>query len=97
MWMQDVMDWAVMVLRINTRADRVLKAMVPHTITPAVGAVCREYNYSRKFQDRFKLVVGPRCRSTGLLGSGGSKYITRKSVEVQLIRGPERPPKAHNG
>ncbi|GFX02382.1 hypothetical protein TNCV_2285491 [Trichonephila clavipes] len=32
--------WAVMLPRINTRGDRVLKAMAPHTITPAVGAVC---------------------------------------------------------
>ncbi|GFW09010.1 uncharacterized protein TNCV_3475561 [Trichonephila clavipes] len=32
--------WAVMVQRINTRGDRLLKTMVPHTITPAVGAVC---------------------------------------------------------
>ncbi|GFX24895.1 e3 ubiquitin-protein ligase RNF13 [Trichonephila clavipes] len=33
--------WAVMVPRINTRGDHVLKAMTPYTITPAVGAVCR--------------------------------------------------------
>ncbi|GFU57317.1 uncharacterized protein TNCV_3635031 [Trichonephila clavipes] len=33
--------WAVMVPGINTRGDRVLKAIAPHTITPAVGAVCR--------------------------------------------------------
>ncbi|GFU96126.1 hypothetical protein TNCV_3676021 [Trichonephila clavipes] len=32
---------AVMVPRINTRGDRVLSVMAPHTITPAVGAVCR--------------------------------------------------------
>ncbi|GFV67836.1 uncharacterized protein TNCV_926021 [Trichonephila clavipes] len=32
--------WAVMVPQINTRGDRVLLAMAPHTITPAVGAVC---------------------------------------------------------
>ncbi|GFV67844.1 uncharacterized protein TNCV_926101 [Trichonephila clavipes] len=32
--------WAVMVSQINTRGDRVLLAMAPHTITPAVGAVC---------------------------------------------------------
>ncbi|GFT80476.1 hypothetical protein TNCV_5122131 [Trichonephila clavipes] len=30
-----------MVPRINTRIDRVLQAMVPNTITPAVEAVCR--------------------------------------------------------
>ncbi|GFT26221.1 uncharacterized protein TNCV_1544301 [Trichonephila clavipes] len=38
------MSWtyrrAVTVPRINTRGDLVLKAMAPHTITPAVGAVC---------------------------------------------------------
>ncbi|GFV57657.1 uncharacterized protein TNCV_3132451 [Trichonephila clavipes] len=33
--------WTVMVPRINTRGDRVLKAMVLHTIAPAVRAVCR--------------------------------------------------------
>ncbi|GFU36296.1 uncharacterized protein TNCV_559331 [Trichonephila clavipes] len=33
--------WAVMVPRINTRGDRVLYAMPPHTIKLAVGAVCR--------------------------------------------------------
>ncbi|GFU95701.1 e3 ubiquitin-protein ligase RNF13 [Trichonephila clavipes] len=33
--------WAVMVPQINTRGDRVLKAMLLHTITSAVGAVCR--------------------------------------------------------
>ncbi|GFW79337.1 e3 ubiquitin-protein ligase RNF13 [Trichonephila clavipes] len=33
--------WAVMVARINTMGERVLKAMEPHTITLAVGAVCR--------------------------------------------------------
>ncbi|GFT76056.1 uncharacterized protein TNCV_1255451 [Trichonephila clavipes] len=30
-----------MVPRINTRSDCVLQAMAPHTITPAVGVVCR--------------------------------------------------------
>ncbi|GFU86316.1 uncharacterized protein TNCV_369721 [Trichonephila clavipes] len=30
-----------MVLRINTGGDRVLYTMAPHTITPAMGAVCR--------------------------------------------------------
>ncbi|GFV65718.1 e3 ubiquitin-protein ligase RNF13 [Trichonephila clavipes] len=30
-----------MVPRINTRRDRVLLAMVLHTITPAMGALCR--------------------------------------------------------
>ncbi|GFV60880.1 uncharacterized protein TNCV_924941 [Trichonephila clavipes] len=38
------MSWTyrrvVMVSRINTRGVRVLKAIAPHTITPAVGAVC---------------------------------------------------------
>ncbi|GFW34495.1 hypothetical protein TNCV_501131 [Trichonephila clavipes] len=33
--------WVVMVPRINARADRVLQAMAPQIITPAVGAVCR--------------------------------------------------------
>ncbi|GFT53786.1 uncharacterized protein TNCV_741261 [Trichonephila clavipes] len=33
--------WAVIVPWINTRGDRVLKAMAPHNITLAVGAVCR--------------------------------------------------------
>ncbi|GFT81922.1 hypothetical protein TNCV_3908941 [Trichonephila clavipes] len=33
--------WAVMVPRISTRGDRVLQAMALHTITPAVGALCR--------------------------------------------------------
>ncbi|GFU88679.1 hypothetical protein TNCV_4443561 [Trichonephila clavipes] len=33
--------WAVMVPWINTRDDRVLMAMAPHIITPALGAVCR--------------------------------------------------------
>ncbi|GFU40563.1 uncharacterized protein TNCV_3229631 [Trichonephila clavipes] len=33
--------WAVLVPRINTRGDRVLHAMAPHTITPAVRTVCR--------------------------------------------------------
>ncbi|GFW05106.1 uncharacterized protein TNCV_599001 [Trichonephila clavipes] len=32
--------WAVLVPQINTRSDRVLKAMTPHTFTPAVGAEC---------------------------------------------------------
>ncbi|GFW75295.1 hypothetical protein TNCV_4189501 [Trichonephila clavipes] len=32
--------WAVMVSWINTKGDRVLYAMAPHTITPAVGALC---------------------------------------------------------
>ncbi|GFW20410.1 hypothetical protein TNCV_4546771 [Trichonephila clavipes] len=32
--------WAVMVPRINTRGDPVLKAIRYRTITPAVGAVC---------------------------------------------------------
>ncbi|GFY02999.1 uncharacterized protein TNCV_980041 [Trichonephila clavipes] len=31
--------WAVMVQRINTSNNRVLKAIAPHTITPAVGVV----------------------------------------------------------
>ncbi|GFT75814.1 uncharacterized protein TNCV_851201 [Trichonephila clavipes] len=35
MWLQDVM-----VTRINTRGDCVLKEMTPHTLLPAVGAVC---------------------------------------------------------
>ncbi|GFU79381.1 uncharacterized protein TNCV_871521 [Trichonephila clavipes] len=35
-WFQDVMvPW------INTKGDSVLYAMSPHTITPAVGVVCR--------------------------------------------------------
>ncbi|GFT09871.1 uncharacterized protein TNCV_416391 [Trichonephila clavipes] len=38
------MSWpyrlAVMLPWINTRVDRVLYAMAPHTITPAVGVVC---------------------------------------------------------
>ncbi|GFU53391.1 hypothetical protein TNCV_4421691 [Trichonephila clavipes] len=36
--------WTVMVHRINTTGDRVLYAMAPHTITPAVEAVrrCKE-------------------------------------------------------
>ncbi|GFY35601.1 uncharacterized protein TNCV_2618921 [Trichonephila clavipes] len=29
-----------MVPRINTKGDRILQAMPPHTITPVVGAVC---------------------------------------------------------
>ncbi|GFV86763.1 uncharacterized protein TNCV_3964931 [Trichonephila clavipes] len=33
--------WAVRVAWVNTRSDRVLKAMLLHTITPAVGAVRR--------------------------------------------------------
>ncbi|GFX36362.1 uncharacterized protein TNCV_4932751 [Trichonephila clavipes] len=33
--------WAVVVPRIYTRGDRVFLAMAPHTITSAVGAVCR--------------------------------------------------------
>ncbi|GFU77226.1 uncharacterized protein TNCV_4126031 [Trichonephila clavipes] len=33
--------WAIMVPRINARGEHVLKAMAPHIITPAVGAVCR--------------------------------------------------------
>ncbi|GFS53391.1 uncharacterized protein TNCV_1327281 [Trichonephila clavipes] len=33
--------WAVIVPRINTRVDRVLYAMAPHTVTPVVGVVCR--------------------------------------------------------
>ncbi|GFX48077.1 uncharacterized protein TNCV_4114121 [Trichonephila clavipes] len=33
--------WAVVVKQINTRDDRVLYAMAPHTITLAVRAVCR--------------------------------------------------------
>ncbi|GFX28213.1 uncharacterized protein TNCV_15521 [Trichonephila clavipes] len=33
--------WALMVPRINTRSDLVLYVMAPHTITPAVGMVCR--------------------------------------------------------
>ncbi|GFS86342.1 hypothetical protein TNCV_1681011 [Trichonephila clavipes] len=32
--------WALMVPRINTTGDRVMQAMTPPTITPAVGAVC---------------------------------------------------------
>ncbi|GFS94621.1 hypothetical protein TNCV_3649701 [Trichonephila clavipes] len=36
MWLQ-----LVMVPRINTRGGRVMYAMAPHTITPAVGALCR--------------------------------------------------------
>ncbi|GFW86001.1 uncharacterized protein TNCV_1968091 [Trichonephila clavipes] len=36
MWLQ-----YIMVTRINTKGDRVLKAMAPHTITPAVRVVCR--------------------------------------------------------
>ncbi|GFW67598.1 uncharacterized protein TNCV_3392691 [Trichonephila clavipes] len=42
--LQDVMDIPLgyhVVKRINNRGDRVLKAMAPHVITPAVGAVCR--------------------------------------------------------
>ncbi|GFW51533.1 hypothetical protein TNCV_4212111 [Trichonephila clavipes] len=33
--------WAVMVPQINTRDDSVLQAITPHTITPAVGVLCR--------------------------------------------------------
>ncbi|GFS54344.1 uncharacterized protein TNCV_4808551 [Trichonephila clavipes] len=33
--------WAVMVPRINTKGNRVLLVMTPHTITPAVGEVRR--------------------------------------------------------
>ncbi|GFV53880.1 uncharacterized protein TNCV_166471 [Trichonephila clavipes] len=33
--------WAVMLPRINSRYDRVLQAMTPLTITPAVAVVCR--------------------------------------------------------
>ncbi|GFW44141.1 uncharacterized protein TNCV_3855021 [Trichonephila clavipes] len=33
--------WIVMLPWINTMDDRVLQAMAPHTITPAVGAVSR--------------------------------------------------------
>ncbi|GFW19513.1 uncharacterized protein TNCV_1604051 [Trichonephila clavipes] len=33
--------WAIMVPRIDTRGDRVLYAMAPHTITLAVRMVCR--------------------------------------------------------
>ncbi|GFY32794.1 uncharacterized protein TNCV_4639001 [Trichonephila clavipes] len=33
--------WAVMMPRINTRGDHVLKVMAPHTIIPAVRLVCR--------------------------------------------------------
>ncbi|GFY34724.1 uncharacterized protein TNCV_4702051 [Trichonephila clavipes] len=36
-----IYHWAVRVPRINTRSDCVLRAMAPHTITPAVGAVFR--------------------------------------------------------
>ncbi|GFX36941.1 uncharacterized protein TNCV_1174431 [Trichonephila clavipes] len=43
MWLQDVMNIPLscyVVLRINTGGDRVLYAMTPHIITPAVGVVC---------------------------------------------------------
>ncbi|GFU66151.1 uncharacterized protein TNCV_2858241 [Trichonephila clavipes] len=33
--------WAFMMSRLNTRDDRVLQEMAPHTITPTVGAVHR--------------------------------------------------------
>ncbi|GFV50423.1 uncharacterized protein TNCV_626671 [Trichonephila clavipes] len=39
--------WVVMVPRINTRGNRVLLAMAPHTITPALGAVCRSVQFPR--------------------------------------------------
>ncbi|GFX43980.1 hypothetical protein TNCV_4112591 [Trichonephila clavipes] len=43
-------------------------------------------------QGRFKLISGPGLgRSTGPLGTGGSKFITRKSNYVQLIRDLGRP------
>ncbi|GFW01553.1 hypothetical protein TNCV_5137361 [Trichonephila clavipes] len=43
MWLQDVMDIPLGChgATDHTRDDRLLKAMVPHTITPAVRVVCR--------------------------------------------------------
>ncbi|GFX70420.1 uncharacterized protein TNCV_4473541 [Trichonephila clavipes] len=35
---------------------------------------------------RFKLISGPGRRFTGPLGAGGSKFITRRSGQVQFIR-----------
>ncbi|GFS50300.1 e3 ubiquitin-protein ligase RNF13 [Trichonephila clavipes] len=57
--------WAVMVPRINTRCNRVLWAMVPHTITPDVGAVCR-YKANAKLR-RSSRCLHTRTRLSSLL------------------------------
>ncbi|GFW58992.1 hypothetical protein TNCV_2830981 [Trichonephila clavipes] len=65
--------WAVRVPQIYTRGNRVLKAMIPHTTTPAVGTVCR-------CKANAGLRRSPRGSSYLVLGTtpnGGVKGSTR--------------------
>ncbi|GFW20835.1 uncharacterized protein TNCV_1050561 [Trichonephila clavipes] len=67
--------WAVMVPRINTRGDRALYVMAPHTITPAVGAVCR-----------FKAKAGLRRSLRGLHTRTQLSSLLRLNLDSTLKR-----------
>ncbi|GFT49667.1 uncharacterized protein TNCV_3368051 [Trichonephila clavipes] len=78
MWLQDVRDIPMgchVVPRINTRGDRVLSAMTPHTITLAVTVVCR-----------CKAKAGLRCSPRGLHTRTRLSSLLRLNLDSSLKR-----------